>query len=361
VRQICALKGSKESDLTEDDQIEGLLPGDHNTLKLDQTRNSTLISRINQLLITHVRTSSSAKREIHQLQQRQLPMQSVHGSVSEIDIVLLSCSATKTDRPGVRHPEEDVLAGQFAELDVVRLALQTRSLIYTLIRSNRLFGLEHEQGNRGSRRENRSLILGPDFGGVENAEVYLPAFERYTGRCFQDVEANNWTHFFQLHVNQRPDILIMSGLYGLFPIETPIQNYDCHLTDVDMQSGRTVVDWWREVMTTMLLSRIRHLESSGLHVRRIYDFLSERSYQRAIHWERIYEFCPVFHRVFENSAGRNSLFHIGRLLQTIVGDPTRLHAWNHAEFIPIPGVADDRVAFELAINSCPLPVQRETV
>ena len=170
----------------------------------------------------------------------------------------------------------------------------------------------------------------------------------------------HWSHFLDVSVQERPDILIMSGLYGLIPIETPIQNYDCHLTDVDQQSGRTLGDWWKEIMTDILLSRIKHLENSGIRVRRVYDLLSERSYQRVIDWNRIYESCPVFHRVFEKSAGRDSLFHIGRLLQTILVEPTRIASMNVNEFLPIPGEGDDRIAFESRINSCELQVHRES-
>ena len=68
----------KPSDITEDDNVEGLLPGDHNSLKLDQTRYSTLVSRINQILISHVRTSPVVQREIIQLQQESRAASHVH-------------------------------------------------------------------------------------------------------------------------------------------------------------------------------------------------------------------------------------------------------------------------------------------
>ena len=132
-----------------------------------------------------------------------------------------------------------------------------RVFIKELIESGRIRGDEFKEGNRRSRLQNKSLLLGPDFGGIDNAPRYLPAHRRYMGRAFR-CSAHRVEKFFAVPVAQRPHILIVSGLYGMCEAEEFIQNYDCHLTDVETISGRPLQSYWQELLTPLLISHLSH-------------------------------------------------------------------------------------------------------
>ena len=189
-----------------------------------------------------------------------------------------------------------------ASNDVVLRAIQTRAQIMGL--------------------QNRALTLGPDFGGAINEPKYLPAYWRYSGRTYQ-ASRDDWNSFRSLPDSVRASILIMSGLYGLVPFDEFIQNYDCHITDTDVKMGQTVVTYWGATMTDILLSHCDRLEAAGTKVGPIVDLLSEKSYQLAIDWPRVYARYSVLHRVFQNKIDRDALVNIGIFLRTLLRDPTR--------------------------------------
>jgi len=351
--------------VTKDDRYEGPVPGSHESIKVDQDANSTLIRRITQVITDDVLSGAGTQKAIRDLtakleapgrQAAPVPQDRVKHSR---DVLLISCSAGKSNEGRHTHPGVGGIAQQVADQQVAILTLQLRVKIMNLIQQGSIDGVEFEQGNRAARPENAMLALGPDFGGALNSPRYLPAFLRYRGRTYQASE-EEWRGFFARPVGNRPDILIMSGLYGLLPAEENIQNYDCHITDLDTQSGFTVRDYWGRILTDILVSHLEWLEQQGYTIGRIFDVLSEYSYQTAIDWQAIYPRWPVMHRVFERRAGRNALANMGRWLQTIIADPSSIRGLKADEFFEVREFLDpDQMAFETRLGESRLAVARE--
>jgi pimeloyl-ACP methyl ester carboxylesterase len=358
---------------TRDDTFEGFVPGTHSSVKKDLNVNSTLLQRMVQIINDYqvgdsrtqlerlklesaLGTSTEARRPEGTLRGTARPRS---GALDARDVVLLSCSASKRTDGERQHPRDFVVRDVLASAEVGVLALQTRIKMMTLIQQGRIDGTEFHEGNRAARPQNKELILGPDFGGALNATKYLPAYLRYTGRSYQATPAQ-WDAFLQRSEAERPDVLIMSGLYGLVPMTELIQNYDCHITDTDTQTGLLVRNYWGDIMTDVLISHLDWLERGGWTVGRIFDLLSERSYQRAIDWVRVYPRWKVLHRVFENNAGRDSLANNGVWVQKTITDPGRLTSFGPDTFFEDADFhGGDRIAFEERLGESRLSVARE--
>ncbi len=355
--------------MTKDDIYEGPLPGSHTSIKEDLTPNSTLIRRIAQVITTyrqpdiHIKLKAAEARLESERMERAAaqagPLQEQRARNRGVrDVIVLSCSFGKETQGNELHPGQTEVVRTVADSDVGMVALQTRVKIMTLIQQGRLEGVEFKEGNRAARRENRDLLLGPDFGGAINEPRYLPAYRRYRGRSYQ-ANDQEWRQFMALADN-RPDILIMSGLYGLFPAEEYLQNYDCHITDVDINSGITVKDYWGGVMTDVLLSHLAWLEVSGWTLRHVIDLLSEKSYQAAIDWSRVYPRASVLHRIFQKRAGREALHNMGAWLRKIIRDPRQLDTLRPDIFYDDPDFRDaDRIAFEARLGESRLEAARD--
>jgi Peroxide stress protein YaaA len=227
-----------------------------------------------------------------------------------------------------------------------------------LLQSGRIDGTEFKEGNRAGRPENRALVLGPDFGGAINEPKYLPAYWRYSGRTYQ-ASRDDWTTFSNFPESLRPSILIMSGLYGLIPFDEYIQNYDCHITDTDLQTGQPVLKYWGSTLTDILLSHCDRLESEGMKVGPIIDLLSEKSYQEAIDWQRVYSQQSVLHRVFQKKSDREALVNMGIFLRTLLREPMKASRLVPDQFFDEPEFLEpDRIAFERKLGASPLAVAR---
>jgi pimeloyl-ACP methyl ester carboxylesterase len=358
--------------VTKDDEYEGPIPGDHDTVKRDLDGNSTLIKRIVQIVNSHVLGDSETQRERLELESRMLARQkpqviedgvaaAVKNSGRQIarDVVLLSCSFQKRTDGELFHSKLGGVADFVKEPKVSDLALQTRVQMMSLIQRGRMEGTEFKEGNRLARNQNRELILGPDFGGAINEARYLPAYWRYSGRSYQ-ATSDEWSAFLEYQEDSRPSVLIMSGLYGLLPFQEQIQNYDCHMTDTDTGTGQIVRDYWGTVITDVLISHLEWLEEKGWQVGRIVDLLSERSYQSAIDWQRVYPRWSVLHRVFEKHAGRNALANLGVFVRSVVQNPTKLRLIQPDQFIDeLNFIQPDRIAFESRLQESRLSVTRE--
>jgi hypothetical protein len=165
-----------------------------------------------------------------------------------------------------------------------------------------------------------------------------------------------------------PEVLIMSGLYGLILATDPIQNYDVHLTDVDRGSRFSIQTYWkdRELMTEMLISHLKWIENNRGPVGRIFDCLSELSYQETINWPLIEHRWPSLHRVFAHQAGRRALGNLGVWVRDAIRDPTLLKTTEVETFYSRPGFVvppdfgtPERIAFEPVIGLSELKVMRQ--
>lgn len=358
---------------TDYDTYEGIVFGSHGSMKLRQTVNSTLLNRIVQLIQdAQARSVSVQAGKIRLIKQatltRQRATQERHltphgqGRGGEAhSVVVISCSATKSDALGVRRPKGEGIESQLADQAVSMHLFETRARVLRLIQEGKVDGVEFRQGNRASMPVNRHLLYGPEFGGAINEERYLPAFKRYVGRCYQ-ASAKDWEHF-NGNDASRTHILIMSGLYGLIPPTEYIQNYDVHLTDVDLAAGISIQSYWkdRELMTQVLISHLEWIEQNKGPVGTVFDLLSELSYQETINWALIDKRWGVLHRVFERNAGRDALGNIGFWLRdSVLRAPQTLAEiaantfYTNPHFIP-----EDRIAFEQRIGEGELRIARE--
>jgi len=351
-----------ESALTEDDTYEGPVPGTHASLKSALTPNSTLVKRIVQIVSDYSRREVVAPRlstpAISSTTNTAAAAVAENTALGGKPIILISCSAHKRTDLEVLHPKKGGVLSAIANGEIALRAIQTRAQIMGLLQSGKIDGTEYKEGNRAGRPENRALILGPDFGGAINEPRYLPAYWRYSGRTYLATK-DEWVAFSNSPDHLRPSILIMSGLYGLIPFDEHIQNYDCHVTDTELGSSRSILTFWGSTMTDILLSHCERLESSGTRVGPIIDLLSEKSYQSAIDWKRIQTRYPTLHRVFEKKADREALVNLGTFLRTLLRDPAKSFQLVPDQFIDDPSfIEPDRIAFESEIGASPLSVAR---
>ncbi|WP_165456770.1 peroxide stress protein YaaA [Aquabacterium lacunae] len=362
----------KKSFYTKFDHDEGVLPGTHGSVKLELDINSTLITRVAQLVLDSIGTSrrlqksrinaiqeSTREREEAALASPGCGAALAGGTGETVDILLISCSNTKSDASGHHFDGNASLLSQLDDPDIRQLIFATRNRMLTSIQGGLVDGIEFSEGNRGSRPINKELIFGPDFGGRINESKFLPAYLRYKGRCYQ-ATPDEWAKFLQQP--KRPVVLIMSGLYGLLLATDSIQNYDAHLTDVNLEAGVSIQTYWkdRELMTEILLSHIKWLEKNVGPVGRVVDALSELSYQETINWSLIRHRWPVFHRVFEKRAGRDALANLGVWVRDVLRDPNLLKSIEYDQFYENKSFLDeDRIAFERLIGETSLKVMRQ--
>lgn len=325
-----------EWSLTQDDRYEGVVEGTHSSIKADQSANSTLLRLI--------------VRQIEKYQSEAAIQTASFSAVTPLgaarDVLILACSATKSSSNEMPHPNRGGVLSCVLDEELSHAVLKQRVFIKDLIESGRIQGHEFKEGNRRSRVQNKLLLLGPDFGGLDNAPRYLPAHRRYMGRAFQ-VQTHEWEKFFVVPAPQRPHILIVSGLYGLCEAEEFIQNYDCHLTDVESDSGRLLRSYWQELLTPLLISHLSCLERSGSRVRNVLNLLVEDFYSAAIDWTEISARWTVLHQRFEKTSGREALDNVGVWLNKVVTQPAVLRTLQPDTFYEDPRFAEhDRVKFE---------------
>jgi pimeloyl-ACP methyl ester carboxylesterase len=325
-----------EWSLTQDDSYAGVVEGSHGSIKMDQSANSTLLRLI--------------VRQIEKCQSDPAIQAASFSAITALgparDVLIVACSATKSSSNEGQHPNNGGVLSSVLDEELRHAVFKQRVFIKDLIESGRIRGDEFKEGNRRSRLQNKSLLLGPDFGGIDNAPRYLPAHRRYMGRAFQ-VQPHEWEKFFAVPVAQRPHILIVSGLYGMCEAEEFIQNYDCHLTDVETDSGRPLQSYWQELLTPLLISHLSHLERSGTKVRNVVSLLVEDFYSNAIDWTAISARWPVLHQHFEKASGREALDNVGVWLQKVVTQPAVLRTLQPDTFYEDPRFGDhDRVRFE---------------
>lgn len=355
---------------TKFDRDEGVLPGTHGSVKLELNTNSTLITRVAQLVLESMGTSRRVQKSMitaiqESTREREeaaliTPRAAVaDGAKTTVDILIMSCSNTKSDVSGFHFDGTASLLSQLDNSDIRQLMFSTRSRMLSGIQGGLIDGIEFSEGNRGARPVNKKLIFGPDFGGRVNEDKFLPAYLRYKGRCYQ-ATPDEWEKFLQQP--RRPVVLIMSGLYGLLLATDSIQNYDVHLTDVNLDAGVSIQTYWkdRELMTEILLSHIKWLEENVGPVGRVVDALSELSYQETINWSLIRHRWPVFHRVFEKRAGRDALANLGIWVRDVLRDPSMLSRIEFDTFYENKSFFDDdRIAFERLIGETSLKVMRQ--
>jgi len=236
------------------------------------------------------------------------------------DVIIIPCSFSKTDRKTERYKKKKSISSAINASGIELELIEKRVQIKNLIQSGKFVGVEFSEGNRTARVQNMELYSGPDFGGIQNLERYLPAYKRYSGRCFQATEGE-WVNFFSMDESRRPHVLVLSGLYGLFPIEEYIQNYDCHLTDSNQSTQKKVSSYWGDLPTRILISSLESLKRQGWVIRYIFDVLPEIEYKEVVNWSKVQSQGQVLRFECEKRKGREALEYVGYWLRHIVREP----------------------------------------
>ncbi len=207
-----------------------------------------------------------------------------------------------------------------------RWLLNGRREVFDLLHgeNGRLHNDDQMGGFRDLRGGNRSLKLGPDFGEPDcGEEVYRPAYLRYSGRFFSELEKLNIDlsrDFWNELPRDRVEVLFVSGLYGLLYWDDAIQEYDCHLSDSieGQEQMRTVAELWKPLLTDVLCEFINTEKRHGRPIGHVFDLLSEELYQGLFDWERVCSKArvQVHHRVFRRITGSDALPFIAQVLAT---------------------------------------------
>lgn len=333
--------------LCEDDIYEGPVPGSHGKVKNDQTSNSTLSNRIAQLIDARISDGELDKFQFTEEEtiSNDFRNRKTNASDNLKDIILIPCSNTKNNDNNTLHPENTTIVNFIDSHELSEKIINKRAEITTLIQSGRFVGKQFQEGNRAVRNQNKRLIFGPDMGGVINEQRFLPAYIRYNGRCFQ-TSPSDWQKFYTIDEYHRPDIIIVSGLYGLVPANEYIQDYDCHVTDVDTETNKQLVEYWVDLFLPLLKSRFTAIEQAGYSVGRIFDLLIEPCYAGSINWSDLSTVYTTLHMKFERFNGRNALENVGVWLENILRDPNLLKNISYEKFYEEPRFVNrDRYMF----------------
>ncbi|WP_156928146.1 hypothetical protein [Bradyrhizobium sp. Tv2a-2] len=129
-------------------------------------------------------------------------------------ILLIACSNRKrTGGETFSGPEP---AGWIPQPEFRDEIKSKRTALLRLLKDLKLTNGFSRANNRIHQAPNKVLKHGPDFGGVEEGGLYLPAWQRYTGRCYAPIAEDSWRgHFSEPgadDANQRSSICRLSGV-----------------------------------------------------------------------------------------------------------------------------------------------------
>jgi len=323
------------SDLSCDDIYEGPVPGDHANLKNKTTSNSTIYIRTVQIFKEYLSTTTNSQGDTSITKERWIEPTSIVvdtdfnttkpfiRDTKTKDVILLPCSKTKVCE-NLQYYPTDMRNQPSSHFCIDKNILAKRFEIFSDIKGGVLLGTEYNEGDRGRNRLNKNLVYGFDFGGFSRGRNYLPAYQCYDGRCFQP-QNDEWQDFFKLDKSSRPEILIVSGLYGLLSAQDFIQGYDCHFTDEMKTSKREKLNSrWSNILTNALMDHLQWLTNKGYHIGRIFNLLTEASYNSALNWTSLQMQFPTMHIQFNNVSGRDALDDIGAFFNEIIINPEKL-------------------------------------
>jgi len=120
-------------------------------------------------------------------------------------------------------------------------------------------------------------VQGPDFGGMSEEGLYLPAFRRYSQGSFvqglitSGCKLSEW--------GKRNRLYFISALYGLTHYKEPIQNYDLRMYQP------VLPDKWKEsdVLTSILIRDLSQVTEEC----RIVDCCANEAYRSLIDWDKL--------------------------------------------------------------------------
>jgi thioesterase domain-containing protein len=272
-------------------------------------------------------------------------------------ILLISCSNRKRTG-GERIFAGPEPAGWIPQLEFRDEIKAKRTTLLSLLKAIKLSSGFSRGDNRIHQAPNKVLKHGRDFGGVEEGGLYLPAWQRYIGRCYAPIADDSWQGHFR--DTSQLAVLIMSGLYGWVDAAEWIQEYDVHLTDTNSDTGVSVSALWTELFTDTLVAYI----NSAYRDRkvRVYNFLCDGDYVDAIQWHKLPATCSVFHLASPNFEGVDLLPAAGTVIDFLLRHPHGLdeierctrelwHEYPLGRFgFPPEGYSETKIVFEATVG-----------
>ena len=304
---------------TPDDEPGGVIRGSHRRFVQDA---STAIAVADEVL-KNIRSqqNSFARPYINAARDDR-------GSLPDV-LFLIACSNRKASGGEVDFsgPEPGVSLPSVALRERV---LSKRSKMFSLIKDTKIFSGFERGGNRAHQAPNKTLVHGPDLGGVMEGGTYLPAYQRYTGRTYGPITAAAWESY-STH-RDRMTVMIMSGLYGLFDAAEWIQEYDIHLTDTD-GDGSSVSSMWSELFTDILTEYVKVAHKDGKV--KIFNLLGDEDYVAAIQWHRLPKECSVYHLASPTLSHKALLPSSGAVLNDLLLHPERIDVLQRDQRYPL--------------------------
>jgi pimeloyl-ACP methyl ester carboxylesterase len=333
---------------TEDDESAGVIPGTHTNF----VTNPNDAAHVANVLLSVIRARQNSFSRPYFTAPQLIPDKQPPDR-----LILMACSHTKRDGgEGYGGPAPD---GWIPDQSLRQRTLARRSYVYGLVRDAKIEDGFERGGNRAHQPANRYLQYGPDFGGnvVPGEEGhYLPASRRYNGRIYNYISDAAWTNYFQN--NDRVQVLIMSGLYGLLDAAEWIQNYDVHLTDTNKDSGISISSMWSDLYTDGLEAYVRRAYQNRKV--KIFDFLCDHHYVDAIKWHKLPKECSVFHLASPSVEDVALLPPAGTVINSVLLNPVKLEEFVREDVgtqyevgafdNPPPGHADTRFLFESRVG-----------
>lgn len=170
--------------------------------------------------------------------------------------------------------------------------------------------------------ENQSLKYSEDFGGPHSGEAnYLPAYERYNGRFYNNetglrVKGTDGLSGFDRLFRNNYHLLILSGLYGIVEAHENIQNYSCPIDN----SSINLLDIWTSdnIITESIIDYINYQEKSRKKkISRVFDLTGMKIYRDLVNWEKIYLItgAMILHVYNKKLAGDGAIEIFGRFFR----------------------------------------------
>jgi len=170
--------------------------------------------------------------------------------------------------------------------------------------------------------ENKSLQCTEDFGGSPSDTArYLPAYERYNGRFYNDktglrvIGEDGLTGFNRIF-QKNHHLLILSGLYGIVEATELIQNYSC---PIDSSSINLQVTWRSQnILAEAIVDYINFQKNNkNTEILRVFDLTGMKIYRDLVDWEYIHAKtgAEIFHLYHKKLAGDGSVELFGRFFR----------------------------------------------
>jgi pimeloyl-ACP methyl ester carboxylesterase len=303
----------EKSHFTSDDLSGGVIEGTHREFMPTMAH----VARLANLIIQVIREQHSS------LGRKSTLSHSTPTGHLPDRLLLLACSNRK------RAGGENAYGGPgparwIADAELREKVLSRRSQVLSLLKAAQIDNGFEAAENRLHQAPNKILKRGPDFGGVDVGDgqaTYLPAWQRYDGRCYTQIDPKSWDRYFREN-SAKMSVLIMSGLYGLIEATEWIQEYDIHLTDRVLHAGIPISSMWIDLFTDSLIEYVK-LAHRNRKVQ-IINCLCDESYNDSIHWRKLPPECSVYHLASPDYSHTNLLPPAGTVIDCLLRDPERI-------------------------------------